>query len=68
MTALILAEPRATERWTALRPVRWRLKRRHVLMLALAAEVLVFGARGAERYRPPGILVDVPMARGHVIT
>jgi hypothetical protein len=37
-------------------------------MLVLAAEVLVLGARGAERYRAAGITVDVPSTRSHVIT
>jgi len=41
--------------------------RRHVLMLALALEVLCVGAYNADRYRRPGITVDMPSTRGHVI-
>lgn len=44
-----------------------RFSRRHVLMLALALEILVVGAVNADRYRRPGVTVDVPVARGHVI-
>lgn len=47
---------------------RWRLRRRHLLMLALAVEVLVMGARRAELYHPPGITVDLPSTHGHIIT
>lgn len=45
-----------------------RMRFRHMLMLALAVEVLVLGARGAERYRPPGIAVEQTFVEGHVIT
>ncbi len=44
-----------------------RVSRRHVIMLALALEVLVVGAVNADRYRRPGITVDMPATRGHVI-
>lgn len=44
-----------------------RFSRRHALMLALAFEILVVGAYNADRYRRPGISVDVPATRGHVI-
>ncbi len=44
-----------------------RLMRRHVLMLALAVEILCVGAYNADRYRRPGITVDMPVTRGHVI-
>ncbi|MDV2984526.1 UNVERIFIED_CONTAM: hypothetical protein Q9R58_09435 [Methylobacteriaceae bacterium AG10] len=44
-----------------------RLSRRHTLMLMLALEILVVGAYNADRYRRPGISVDVPATRGHVI-
>ncbi|GEO97888.1 hypothetical protein [Methylobacterium haplocladii] len=47
---------------------QWRLRRRHLLMLALAVEVLVMGARRAEHYHPPGITVDLPSTQGHIIT
>ncbi|ABY31708.1 hypothetical protein Mext_3321 [Methylorubrum extorquens PA1] len=41
--------------------------RRHVLMLALAFEILCVGAYNADRYRRPGVTVDMPVTRGHVI-
>lgn len=44
-----------------------RFLRRHVLMLALAVEILCVGAYNADRYRRPGITVDMPVTRGHVI-
>ncbi|MBB2960623.1 hypothetical protein [Methylobacterium sp. R2-1] len=44
-----------------------RLSRRHVLMLMLALEILVAGTYNADRYRRPGISVDMPVTRGHVI-
>lgn len=44
-----------------------RLMRRHMLMLALALEILCVGAYNADRYRRPGITVDMPSTRGHVI-
>lgn len=47
---------------------RHRLSRRHVIMLALAVEILIVGTVHADRYRRPGITVDVPLTRGHVIT
>ncbi|AMB46484.1 hypothetical protein [Methylobacterium sp. AMS5] len=43
------------------------LMRRHVLMLALAFEILCVGAYNADRFRRPGITVDMPVTRGHVI-
>ena len=46
----------------------WRLRRRHILMLALAVEVLWMGVRRAELYNPPGTAVNLPSTRGHVIT
>ena len=49
------------------RPAR-RLPRRHVLMLVLAVEVLMLGARYADRYQPPGIAVEQTFTHGHVIT
>ena len=45
-----------------------RMPRRHVLMLALALEVLWLGIHNADRYRPPGITVEQTIAQGHVIT
>ncbi len=45
-----------------------RLKRRHFLMLALAAEILGAGFANADRYRPPGIGVEETTVKGHVIT
>ncbi|GJE75579.1 MULTISPECIES: hypothetical protein [Methylorubrum] len=45
-----------------------RLRRHHVLMLILAAEILVAGAANAARYRPPGIPVQETITPGHVIT
>lgn len=45
-----------------------RLPRRHLLLLALAVEVLVLGWRNADRYHPPGIPVEQTVAAGHVIT
>ncbi|MEH3119779.1 MAG: hypothetical protein PGN25_19905 [Methylorubrum populi] len=53
--------PRAAARRTS------RLSLRHVLMLALALEILVVGAVNADRYRRPGVTVDMPVTRGHVI-
>lgn len=47
---------------------RHRLSRRHVIMLALAVEILIVGTVHADRYRRPGITVDMPLTRGHVIT
>ena len=48
---------------------RFRMKRRHVLMLALALDVLWLGARGARHYSPPPVAtVDQPDRPGHVIT
>ncbi|GJE54738.1 hypothetical protein FV217_00415 [Methylobacterium sp. WL9] len=47
---------------------QWRLRRRHLLMLVLAVEVLVMGARRAELYHPPGISVNLPSTHGHIIT
>ncbi|WP_342152639.1 hypothetical protein [Methylorubrum sp. SB2] len=47
---------------------RRRLARRHVLMLILACEVMVVGVSNADRYRPPGIVVDQTVTRGNVIT
>lgn len=44
-----------------------RFSRRHALMLALALEILVVGAYNADRYRRPGISIDIPATRGHVI-
>jgi hypothetical protein len=41
--------------------------RRHVLMLALAFEILCVGAYNADGYRRPGVTVDMPVTRGHVI-
>ncbi len=43
------------------------LSRKHVLMLALALEVLWLGYHGAGRYQPPGIAVDWPATEGHRI-
>ncbi|GJD70622.1 hypothetical protein MMMDOFMJ_3573 [Methylobacterium gnaphalii] len=43
------------------------LKRKHVLMLALAIEVLAFGISHADRYQRPGITVDQPATVGHAI-
>ncbi len=47
---------------------RRRLARRHMLMLILACEVMVVGVANAGRYRPPGIVVDQTVTRGHIIT
>ena len=44
-----------------------RFRRKHLLMLALAIEVMNFGVSNAGRYRPPGILVEQPIVEGHVI-
>lgn len=44
-----------------------RFSRRHALMLVLALEILVAGAYHSDRYRRPGISVDIPATRGHVI-
>jgi len=41
---------------------------RHVIMLALAAEILVMGWCWADHYRPPGIVVDATFTEGHEIT
>jgi hypothetical protein len=49
------------------RPGSGRLSRQHALMLALALEILIVGAYNADRYRRPGISVDMPLTRGHVI-
>jgi hypothetical protein len=49
----------------AKRAPRPGLSRKHVLMLALAIEVLAFGVSRAERYQPPGILVEEPVVAGH---
>ncbi|BAU92253.1 hypothetical protein MPPM_3648 [Methylorubrum populi] len=51
----------------AARPGQGRFSRQHALMLVLALEILVVGAYNADRYRRPGISVDVPATRGHVI-
>jgi hypothetical protein len=48
--------------------LRRRLARRHVLMLILACEVMVVGVANAGRHRPPGIVVDQTVTRGHIIT
>lgn len=45
-----------------------RLRRKHVLMLVLALEVLWLGYRGAENFDPPGITVDLPATESHRIT
>ncbi len=50
------------------RLARRRLTRRNLLMLILASEVMVVGVANADRYRPPGIVVDQTVTRGHVIT
>lgn len=43
------------------------LKRKHVLMLALAMEVLAVGISYADRYQRRGILVEQPVTIGHAI-
>ncbi|GLS42534.1 hypothetical protein [Methylobacterium brachythecii] len=53
------------ERPTAARTVG--LTRKHVLMLALAIEVLAFGASRADRYQRPAVVVDQPATIGHAI-
>ena len=45
-----------------------RMRRKHVIMLVLAAEVLVMGWRCSDRYRPPGIVVDATFTEGNEIT
>ncbi|WP_232629786.1 hypothetical protein [Methylobacterium sp. Leaf118] len=45
-----------------------RIARRHLLMLAMAVEVLVLGAINADRVRRPGITVEQTVTQGHVIT
>ncbi len=45
-----------------------RLKRRHLLMLILAAEILGAGFANAGRYRPPAIIVEQTVVTGHIIT
>lgn len=53
---------------TSREPVRKRIPRRHVLMLALAVEILAFGVSHADRYQGPApIAVEAPTAPGHVI-
>ncbi|RVU16592.1 hypothetical protein [Methylobacterium oryzihabitans] len=45
-----------------------RLERKHKLMLALAAMVLVLGASNARRtWRPPAVLVEEPARSGHAL-
>lgn len=48
--------------------MRRTMPRRHLIMLALAAEVLFLGYRLSDRYRPPGIAVEPTLVEGHVIT
>ena len=45
-----------------------RFTRRHLLMLVLALEILIVGSVHAERDRHPGVTVEVPANRAHVIT
>lgn len=68
MTAILSPIPVQNADLTVLALGRWRLQRKHLLMLVLAAAVLVMGALRAEQYRPPGITVDIPSTREHVIT
>lgn len=68
MTAGSRTVPMGADEKPAGMPFRRGLRRRHVLMLALAVEVLVLGFRGAEGYQPPGIAVEQTLAKGHVIT
>ncbi len=52
---------------SAARPGSGRFSRRHALMLMLALEILIVGTYNADRYRRPGISVDMPTTHGHVI-
>ncbi|MFC6388134.1 hypothetical protein [Methylorubrum zatmanii] len=45
-----------------------RFSTRHMLMLALALEILIAGSVNADRYRRPGVTVNTPAVDGHVIT
>ncbi|WP_298964449.1 hypothetical protein [uncultured Methylobacterium sp.] len=45
-----------------------RLERKHKLMLALAAMILILGASNARRtWRPPAVMVEEPARSGHAL-
>lgn len=45
-----------------------RMQFRHMLMLALAVNVMVLGMTGAASYRAPGIAVEQTVLPGHIVT